>query len=305
MSQAPDVPGAECRASGHRCRIPSRPASRGHARPRGSRARAEGPVARTACASCSTTACQTTTTRSPSRRGASASRWTHLAAEGHRVVDLVEALDAARGGRHPAAHDRAHLRRRLRRPARHALPVLERHGFRATVFVTTGVTDGRLTFPWYETRQPPVLGWDDVVRARSPGDAAVRGAHGLAPEPARARRRHGRRRDPRLPARAGGAPRPARCRPSPIPPACSATASAGWSPPRATPPRSRCEPGVNRPETDRFALRRRQIDRRDRLIDFKAKVGGGHDTPLPLRDAYRRMRYGMVEESPRRSSSRT
>ena len=46
--------------------------------------------------------------------------------------------------------------------AEHALPVLVEHGFRATVFVTTGVTDGRLAFPWYD-RQPPVLGWDEVV----------------------------------------------------------------------------------------------------------------------------------------------
>ena len=64
-----------------------------------------------------------------------------------------------------------------------------------------------------------------------------------------------------------------------------------------------CEPGVNRQRSDRFALRRRQIDARDRLLDFRAKVGGGHDTPLPLRDAYRRLRYGTVSGTPRRESS--
>ena len=53
-----------------------------------------------------------------------------------------------------------------------------------------------------------------------------------------------------------------------------------------------CEPGVNHPGTDRLALRRRQIDARDRLLDFRAKLGGGHDTPLPLRGTYRRLRYG-------------
>ena len=65
-----------------------------------------------------------------------------------------------------------------------------------------------------------------------------------------------------------------------------------------------CEPGVNLPATDRFALRRRQIDARDRLLDFKAKVGGGHDSPLPLRGAYRRLRYGEGRGRPRWASSR-
>ena len=46
--------------------------------------------------------------------------------------------------------------------AENALPVLERLGFRATVFLPTGVIDGTASFPWYE-RQPPMLGWDEVV----------------------------------------------------------------------------------------------------------------------------------------------
>jgi peptidoglycan/xylan/chitin deacetylase (PgdA/CDA1 family) len=53
-----------------------------------------------------------------------------------------------------------------------------------------------------------------------------------------------------------------------------------------------CEPGINLPTTNRFALRRRQIDQRDTLLDFRAKVAGGHDKPLPMRSLYRRMRYG-------------
>ena len=43
-----------------------------------------------------------------------------------------------------------------------------------------------------------------------------------------------------------------------------------------------CEPGINVAQTDRFALRRRQIDSRDTLLDFRAKIAGGHDTPLPV-----------------------
>jgi len=53
-----------------------------------------------------------------------------------------------------------------------------------------------------------------------------------------------------------------------------------------------CEPGVNVSGTDLLALRRRQVDPSDSLLDFRAKVGGGHDNPLPLRNLYRRLRYG-------------
>ena len=60
-----------------------------------------------------------------------------------------------------------------------------------------------------------------------------------------------------------------------------------------------CEPGVNRPWTDPLVLHRRQIDAADSLLDFRAKLGGGHDTPLPLRGVYRRLRYG--ERKPKAS----
>jgi len=65
-----------------------------------------------------------------------------------------------------------------------------------------------------------------------------------------------------------------------------------------------CEPGVNTAATDRLTLQRRQVDARDSLLDFRAKVGGGHDTPLPLRGVYRRRRYGAGAGNPRLASSR-
>ena len=52
-----------------------------------------------------------------------------------------------------------------------------------------------------------------------------------------------------------------------------------------------CEPGVNDRSTDRFALRRRRVDARDSLLDFRAKLGGGHDSSPALRGLYRRLRY--------------
>ena len=63
-----------------------------------------------------------------------------------------------------------------------------------------------------------------------------------------------------------------------------------------------CEPGVNRPGADLLALRRRQIDARDAMLDFRAKLGGGHDSPLPLRNVYRRIRFG--ERQPAASGRR-
>jgi hypothetical protein len=53
-----------------------------------------------------------------------------------------------------------------------------------------------------------------------------------------------------------------------------------------------CEPGVNLPTTDTLALRRVQVDPRDRMLDFRAKVFGGHDAPPLARGVYRRLRYG-------------
>jgi peptidoglycan/xylan/chitin deacetylase (PgdA/CDA1 family) len=225
-----------------------------------------------------------------------------LASEGYRVVGLIEALELLTAGAVPPRTIGLTFDDGFADVAEEALPVLERHGFRATVFITTGVTDGRLSFPWYE-RQPTVLGWDDVVALDRQGTLRFE-AHTvshpslLAVDEATAATeiRESRRelesclgrpvsafaypaglygeRDRRLVAEAGYA----------------AAVS--------------CEPGVNLPGSDPFALRRRQIDSRDRLLDFRAKVGGGHDTPLPLRGIYRRLRYGMPTGRPRRESSR-
>ncbi len=51
-------------------------------------------------------------------------------------------------------------------------------------------------------------------------------------------------------------------------------------------------PGRNGRDSDRLALRRIGVGPRDRLLDFRAKVGGGHDRPPPLRAAYRALRFG-------------
>jgi peptidoglycan/xylan/chitin deacetylase (PgdA/CDA1 family) len=174
--------------------------------------------------------------------------------------------------------------------ARNAVPVLERHGFRATVFLPTGVLDGSAAFTWYAT-QPALLTWDDV-RALDRGGALRFGAHTVThpnllalDEPAARAEIAGSR--AALEERLGHAVG-AFCYPAGLFGARERglVADAGFA--LAT----SCEPGVNGPETDPLALRRIQVDARDRLLDFRAKVGGGHDAAPGLRSVYRRLRFG-------------
>jgi peptidoglycan/xylan/chitin deacetylase (PgdA/CDA1 family) len=175
--------------------------------------------------------------------------------------------------------------------AENALPVLEERGFRATVFVPTGVIDGTATFSWYR-HQPPVLTWDEIATLDAAGTLRFE-AHTvthpnlltLDEETARAELAGSKR---ALEARLGR------------------TVTAFCYPGGLFGDRDRrlvaevgfeigvsCEPGMNGPDADLLALHRRQVDPRDSLLDFRAKVGGGHDEPLPFRDLYRRLRHGQ------------
>jgi peptidoglycan/xylan/chitin deacetylase (PgdA/CDA1 family) len=171
-----------------------------------------------------------------------------------------------------------------------AVPVLERHGFRATVFLPTGVIDGTAAFTWYAT-QPALLTWDEV-RALDRAGTLRFGAHTVThpnllalDEPAARAEIAGSR--AALEKRLGHAVG-AFCYPAGLFGARERglAAEAGFA--LAT----SCEPGVNGPDSDPLALRRVQIDARDRLLDFRAKVGGGHDAAPALRAVYRRRRFG-------------
>ncbi|HWM10365.1 MAG TPA: polysaccharide deacetylase family protein [Solirubrobacteraceae bacterium] len=225
-----------------------------------------------------------------------------LAAAGYHAVDVLAALALLDGGDVPSRTIGLSFDDAFADVGGEALPVLEAHGFRATVFVTTGVTDGRHAFGWYE-RQPPVLSWDEVVTLDRAGTLRFE-AHTVT--------------HPSLLAVDEGTARAEirDCR-SELEARLGRDVSAFAYPAGLYGERERrlvaeagyaaavsCEPGVNVPSTDRLALRRRQIDARDRLLDFRAKVGGGHDTPLPLRGLYRRRRYGMGSGLPARASSR-
>jgi peptidoglycan/xylan/chitin deacetylase (PgdA/CDA1 family) len=183
--------------------------------------------------------------------------------------------------------------------AERAAPVLAEHGFAASVFIATAVTEGRASFTWYE-RQPPLIPWDRIVELDRSGplrfEAHTRThpnllcvedatAHTeIAGGKADLERRLGR-------AVAGF------CYPAGLfgPRERRLVAEAGFRFAVS------CEPGVNTSATDPLALHRIQVDAHDSLLDFRAKLLGGHDAPPPLRSAYRRRRYA----TPVRASSRS
>jgi len=226
----------------------------------------------------------------------------YLAEAGYRVVDIVQIADLLDAGEVPKRTIGLNFDDGYLDVAEHALPVLAEHGFRATVFIATGVTDKRASFAWYR-RQPPLLGWAEIAELDRGGTLGFE-AHSvthpnlLAVDDLQAAAEIEDSKG-ELEARLGR------------------TVTAFSYPAGLFGERERrladgagyraavsCEPGVNLPDTDRFALRRRQIDARDRLLDFRAKVSGGHDTPLPLRGVYRQLRYGEVRGKPRAASMR-
>lgn len=217
-----------------------------------------------------------------------------VARQGLRAVDVAEAArrleHGALGGVVGLSFDDAYLD-----VAEHAEPVLRELGFTATVFVATGVTDGRARFPWYE-RQPQLIGWERMRELDRSGTLRFEphtvthpNLTTLSDDDARAEVNGSKveleeklDRETSVFCYPGGVfgEREERL-----------VAAAGMRVAVS------CEPGVNTVATNPFALRRIQIDAHDSLLDFRAKLGGGHDTGLPLRAVYRRVRYGSSSAS--------
>ena len=226
----------------------------------------------------------------------------YLATESYRVVDVVEAAELLGQGVSCRRTVGLSFDDGFVDVAEQAQPLLAERGFRATVFVAPAVVDGWATFGWYRS-QPPVLGWDEIVDLDREGTLRFE-AHSLTHPNLLSLR------DAAAWEEINGSKQTleehlerevlAFSYPSGLFGARERglVAAAGFHVAVS------CEPGCNSRGTDRLALRRRQIDRRDGLLDFRAKLGGGHDTPLPLRGAYRRRRYGMGAGSLRVASSR-
>ena len=220
-----------------------------------------------------------------------------LADEGYEVVDLAAAVGLLEQGAPSSRTVALNFDDGYLDVAENAMPVLEGLGFRATVFLPTGVIDGTASFAWY-AEQPPLLAWDEIRRLDGAGTLrfeahTVTHPNLLLLDDDESRREIAQSKvdlEARL-----GRPVEAFCYPAGLFGARERrfVAEAGY---RAA---VTCEPGVNLPGADLLTLRRRQIDPRDRRLDFRAKVGGGHDTPLPLRGLYRRLRYGEPREPAR------
>jgi peptidoglycan/xylan/chitin deacetylase (PgdA/CDA1 family) len=226
----------------------------------------------------------------------------YLAAQSYRVVDVMEAVELLDNGAVSSKTVGLSFDDGFVDVAEQALPILAERGFRATVFVSPGVIDGWSRFDWYK-RQPPILGWDEIAELDAEGTLRFE-AHSLTHPNLLRLRDEGSREEiigskVALEARLG---RPVHAFSYPAglfgPRERAFVAESGFDVAVS------CEPGLNTRSTDRLALRRRQVDARDSLLDFLAKVGGGHDSPLPLRGVYRRRRYGAGAARPRLASSR-
>ncbi len=220
----------------------------------------------------------------------------HLATAGYRVVGAAEAVAP------PVADDRPTLGLTFddgyRDVVDNALPVLCELGFRATVFLPTGAIDGTHPFAWYE-RPPPLLDWSTIAELDrdSPldfGAHTITHANLLALDDAAASREIAGSKEI-LEGRVGH-PVTAFCYPAGL----HGSRERELVRANGFEVAVGAEPGANGPEADRLALRRIGVGPRDRLLDFRAKVGGGHDTQPPLRSLYRALRFG----SPRSPSSR-
>jgi peptidoglycan/xylan/chitin deacetylase (PgdA/CDA1 family) len=216
-----------------------------------------------------------------------------LAREGYTVLDIASAWDRFTAGDGAERLIALSFDDGYRDFETHALPVLRRHRFKATVFVCPGLIDGTASMSWYRD-PPPLLSWDSIVAldcelARfEPHSVTHPNLTALDAGSADAEIRESKRvLEYRLghPARVfcypgglGGRREQALVR------------DAGFQ--LAT----TCEPGAAATGADPFALPRTAVQRHDSVRDFRAKLAGVHDKPLPGRALHQRLRYGATGE---------
>jgi glycosyltransferase involved in cell wall biosynthesis/peptidoglycan/xylan/chitin deacetylase (PgdA/CDA1 family) len=212
-----------------------------------------------------------------------------LAREGYAVVDIATAWERLQhdgGGNGPVvalSFDDGY-----RDFAEHALPVLDRHRFTATVFVCPGLIDGSAPLSWCR-RQPPLLSWDEI--AALDGERARFEPHSLTHPNLTALDAAGAELEIRassrlIEARLG---RPTRvfCYPGGF----AGSREQQLARQAGLELAVTCEPGVATPDSNPLALPRTAIQWHDSVRDFRAKLAGEHDEPLPGRALYQRLRY--------------
>jgi len=214
-----------------------------------------------------------------------------LEAQGYQVLDVVTALDRLYDGSLEQdvialTFDDGYVDNAL-----NALPVLERHGFQATVFVVTDMAAGRAIFAPGHGSSAPVLTWDEI--------RALDGRSALTFEP------HTVSHPDLTHATDTASWKEIAESRAALEEALGREASAlaypgGFVGARELSYMGRagirygitCEPGLTTTATDRRLIRRTQIDSTDRLDDFEAKLYGSHDSSLLGRRLYRRLKYG-------------
>ena len=217
----------------------------------------------------------------------------HLAEQGYRGVDLNTGLDELYSGTLEPHTIAITFDDGFCDVVDNGLRALAEHSFTATVFIATSVIDRSAS---YGRRQPPVLTWDDIVRIEAEGVFNFE-AHSLThPNLTRLTDEDCLREIVEskrvVEARLGRESR-AFCYPGGFFAARERelVRKAGFA------YGVTCEPGLNRRDTDPHLIRRIQIERTDAIRDFGAKVKGSHDLPLPGRQHYRRLRYGLRDSS--------
>jgi len=217
-----------------------------------------------------------------------------LAERGYEVVDVVEALDRLYAGTLAPNTIALTFDDGYADNALHALPVLEEHGFRGTVFVVTDLVSGKGEFAKGHGSPAPLLRWDEIQRldGKSPLTFEAHSVtHPNLVESSDAESWAEIDLSRRALGEALGRPSQAFCYPGGFLGAREHeyVGRAGFHYAVTT------EPGLNTPETDPFLVRRTQMSPGDRLIDFAAKLDGSHDVPPFGRGIYRRLKYGASD----------
>ena len=212
-----------------------------------------------------------------------------LAERGYEVLDVVSALDRLYDGELEPRTVALTFDDGYVDNTENALPVLERFGFRGTVFVLGDLA--ATNDPFLPGSSAPLLSWDEIKRLDGVSPLSFE-PHSLThPDLTRVsdaaswHEIHGS--GSRLEA-VLGRPKNVFCYPGGFAGAREReyVRASGYRYGITT------EPGVNHRSTDRYLIRRIQMNQCDRVVDFAAKLEGSHDRPLLGRQIYRRFIYG-------------